>query len=148
MHFCFVCHCHQKQEGYGDTNYANWRKRTSDECRAFTEQYKAAENEKERQSVFDLAGLCWSELLRLPYFDPACFIVVDAMHNLFLGLVKEHFNGILGVCLNKDEPEVVLDIKLSDSWTFFSHKEQKSVKQLKKWLEAPLDYAEQANWNK
>jgi hypothetical protein len=148
MHFCSVCHCHRKKEGYGNTNYDGWKRRTADECRTFAEQYKAAENEKERQSIFDSAGLRWSELLRLPYFDPARFIVVDAMHNLFLGLVKEHFDGILGVRLNKDEPEVVLNIKLSDAWMFFSHKEQKSVKRLRKWLEAPLDYEEQANWNK
>ncbi|KAF8220225.1 hypothetical protein L208DRAFT_1335077, partial [Tricholoma matsutake] len=38
----------------------------------------------------------WSELLWLPYYDPTWFLVVDPMHNLFLGLIKEHFQGILG----------------------------------------------------
>ena len=28
----------------------------------------------------------WSEMLRLPYFDPIRFLVVDPMHNLFLGI--------------------------------------------------------------
>ncbi|PKB94663.1 hypothetical protein RhiirA5_303289 [Rhizophagus irregularis] len=28
----------------------------------------------------------WSELLRLPYFNPIRFLVIDPMHNLFLGL--------------------------------------------------------------
>ena len=28
----------------------------------------------------------WSEMLRLPYFDPIRFLVVDLMHNLFLGI--------------------------------------------------------------
>src|SRR5271170_6734088 len=28
----------------------------------------------------------WSEMLRLPYFNPIRFLVVDPMHNLFLGI--------------------------------------------------------------
>jgi len=28
----------------------------------------------------------WSEMLRLPYLDPIRFLVVDPMHNLFLGI--------------------------------------------------------------
>jgi hypothetical protein len=38
----------------------------------------------------------YSELLRLPYYEPTRFLIVDSMHNLFLGLIKEHFQGILG----------------------------------------------------
>ena len=30
----------------------------------------------------------WSELLRLPYFDPIQFLTVDPMHCLFLGIAK------------------------------------------------------------
>lgn len=66
----------------------------------------------------------------------------------FDGLVKEHFDGISGLRLNQDDAERVLDVKLSDTWTTFSDKEQKSVRRLKKWLEAPLDYEEQGNWHK
>ena len=33
-------------------------------------------------------GVRWSELLRLPYFDPIRFIIVDPMHCLFLGIAK------------------------------------------------------------
>ncbi|KAI0736043.1 hypothetical protein C8Q76DRAFT_297214 [Earliella scabrosa] len=36
----------------------------------------------------------WSELARLPYFDMCRMIVIDPMHNLFLGLVKTHFYHI------------------------------------------------------
>ncbi|KAI0749923.1 hypothetical protein C8Q80DRAFT_1120041 [Daedaleopsis nitida] len=36
----------------------------------------------------------WSELCRLPYFDMCRMIVIDPMHNLFLGLVKTHFYHI------------------------------------------------------
>ncbi|KAI6015498.1 hypothetical protein BKA83DRAFT_4061063, partial [Pisolithus microcarpus] len=36
----------------------------------------------------------YSELSRLPYFDLVQQIVIDPMHNLFLGLVKTHFYNI------------------------------------------------------
>ena len=33
-------------------------------------------------------GVRWSELLRLPYFDPVRFVTVNPMHFLFLGIAK------------------------------------------------------------
>ena len=30
----------------------------------------------------------WSEIYRLPYFDPTKFLIVDPMHCLFLGIAK------------------------------------------------------------
>ncbi|EXX60018.1 hypothetical protein RirG_183740 [Rhizophagus irregularis DAOM 197198w] len=33
-------------------------------------------------------GVRWSELLRLPYFDPIMFTIVDPMHCLFLGIAR------------------------------------------------------------
>jgi hypothetical protein len=52
-------------------------------------------------SVWDCAfaqtGIRWSELLRLPYWDPTCMVVVNAMHNLFLCLVKFHICTVLGI---------------------------------------------------
>ncbi|TFK82411.1 hypothetical protein K466DRAFT_468385, partial [Polyporus arcularius HHB13444] len=38
-----------------------------------------------RKNIFEKHGLRWSELLRLPYWDPTRFAVIDTMHNLFLG---------------------------------------------------------------
>lgn len=147
-HFCSICHCTRKKEGYGDVNYDEWEWRTHDECRESADQFRNATNPKERQAIFDRSGLRWSELLRLPYFDPVRFIVVDAMHNLFLGLVKEHLEGILGVCLEKEDDERVLEIKLSNAWKDFLPRDQKGVERLKKWLEARLDRDEESHWPK
>jgi hypothetical protein len=139
-HFCAICHCTRSEHGYGNTNYHSWKQRTNDECRTFANRYKDAEDEKEKQSVFDEAGLRWSELLRLPYFDPARYVVVDAMHNLFLGLLKEHFGGILGIYLQKPAAEIVLDINFSNLWKTFTPKERKSVDRIKTFLESLLNY--------
>jgi hypothetical protein len=135
-HFCSICHCTRAQ-GYGGTDL-RWRRRTNAECRVYADRYNKARNEKERQSIFDASGLRWSELLRLPYFDIAQFVVVDAMHNLFLGLIKEHFDGILGIRCDKEAEQPVFVVNLSDDWKAFTPTEQASVKRLKRWLEAPM----------
>lgn len=95
--FCSVCHCTQSCQGYGDTNYHNWKRRTNTECRNAAESYLRATTPESRLQEFNKAGFRWSELLRLPYFDVVRCVVVDSMHNLFLGLIKEHFRGILGI---------------------------------------------------
>ena len=84
------------------------------------------------------SGICWLELLRLPYFDIIQCVVVDAMHNLFLGLIKEHFIGILGIGLPRIQESKTFSIKFSVVPTDFTEKEKKSVETLKKWLEAPV----------
>ena len=88
-HFCAICRCTRKEHGHSNIN-------TNAECCTHTEDFKGAESEEESEAVFAASGLRWSELLRLPYFDPSCFVVVNGMHNLFLGLIQEHFQGILG----------------------------------------------------
>jgi Transposase family tnp2 len=138
-HFCAICYCTRSAHGFGNTDFFSWRRRTQNECKTFADHYNNASNEKTRQGIFDEAGLRWSELLRLPYFDLARFVVVDAMHNLFLGLIKEHFQGILGIGAWKDKDEMALSIKFSDEWTKFSMTEQKSIKRLKGYLESPMN---------
>src|SRR5204863_546950 len=54
-------------------NAIGWRRCNSDAARSqFAKQ----------------TGVRWSELLRLPYFDPIRFLTVDPMHCLFLGIAK------------------------------------------------------------
>ncbi|KAG5324758.1 hypothetical protein C0989_011767, partial [Termitomyces sp. Mn162] len=50
----------------------------------------------EASALVGKSGLRWTELLRLPYYKASTYLVVDVMHNLFLGLIKEHFQNILG----------------------------------------------------
>lgn len=77
---------------------------------------------------------------RLPYFDPSRFVVVDAMHNLFLGLIHEHFTGILGLHLptDKDKDPPVLQLRISDAWKQLSKNEGSSMKRVMSWLEKPM----------
>jgi len=85
-------------------------------------------------------GIRWTELLRLPYFDPSRFVVVDAMHNLFLGLTREHFD-ILGIRMDDDDDDdVVLDVFFPEEVTVpLNAKEQKTMKRLTKILKLRMN---------
>lgn len=58
--------------------------------------WRDAPNAAVRKTIFDDRGLRWSELLRLPYWDPTRYVLVDAMHNLFLGEFRHHCIRVWG----------------------------------------------------
>ena len=65
------------------------------------------------------------------------FVVVDAMHNLFLGLIHEHFSGILDIQLQPDKEKdiPVLHCNFSDAWRNLGSREQASMRRIIHWLE-------------
>jgi hypothetical protein len=68
----------------------------------------------ESDAIFAETGARWSELLRLPYFDPTRFIVIDAM---YLSLINRHFQDVLGIRLKKDLDldDPVIDLAFSSN---------------------------------
>ncbi|KAG1736388.1 uncharacterized protein EDB91DRAFT_1083356 [Suillus paluster] len=89
--------CWQNKSDIANFNYDTWEQRTCEEHRAAAEEWKNAETKSERNKVFARHGVRWSELLRLPYWDPVRFIVIDGMHNLFLGVVQHHFRNFIAI---------------------------------------------------
>ncbi|PCH34433.1 hypothetical protein WOLCODRAFT_148486 [Wolfiporia cocos MD-104 SS10] len=67
------------------------------EHRRLAEQWKSKTSVKVCQETFDKNGVWWSELLRLPYWDPILFTVIDTMHNQYLGLLKTHCRDVWGM---------------------------------------------------
>lgn len=63
------------------------------------------------------------------------------MHNLFLGLIQEHFQGILGIRLDKDDhaEEPAFDLNILIDLSTLLPQEQKSTRKLLKWLQMPLN---------
>lgn len=126
-----------------------WKAQTNEDCRALAERFRTAKSAAVAASSFDRTGLRWSGLLRLPYYNPTRFLVVDPMHNLFLGLIKEHFQGILGY--RKVTPktplpafsETTIRINIMDDPTNPVPNEKKtrsSVRKLVAFLEQPMDF--------
>jgi hypothetical protein len=86
-----------------------WTRRNIAQWRLDALEFKNAPSKASRARVFQRTGVRWSELLELDYWDPTKSVVVDAMHNLFLNLVKHHCREILQIDLlgdMKDEESV------------------------------------------
>ncbi|PPQ84375.1 hypothetical protein CVT24_009431 [Panaeolus cyanescens] len=98
--FCSMCKCTLKEHGYSNFDYDRWQHRTDADIRATSKLWRDASTTNAQDSIFSNSGVRWSQLTRLSYFDMAKCIAVDAMHNLFLGLVKDHMR-VLGISLPK-----------------------------------------------
>jgi hypothetical protein len=152
-YFCSVCWCNKTQHGYSNFDSATWKRRTNEDCRQFAERYHTATNAKHSASSFDRTGLRWSELLRLPYYDPTRFLVVDPMHNLFLGLIKEHFQGILGYYPPRTThptpaPRVDIHINIPPDPTNplpDAKGPRASIRRLISWLEEPFEFTDESS---
>ena len=146
-YYCSVCWCTKTEhQGYNNFQYNTWRYRTNEDCRKAAEKFRDATTPAKANSSFDKSGLRWSELLRLEYYDPTKFLAIDPMHNLFLGIIKEHFQSILG---NRPKPKVKskpsttsIHIQIPEDMMNPVPKEKTaraSVRRLMKWLEEPLE---------
>ncbi len=88
-HFCSFCRLTSKDGSSIDRE--SWpRAPTWSEQHQIAAQWREALSEKEREDIFNGTGLRWSELLRLDYWDPTRFALIDTMHNLFLGELRHH----------------------------------------------------------
>lgn len=155
-HFCTFCECNKTLHGYRDINIGAWEMRTNERCRASAQRFRDATSAKAASSTFDRTGMRWSELLRLPYYHPARFLVVDPMHCLFLGLIKEHFQGILGyrkpssLSSPSDPLSKALKIDITDTPSNplpVEKAPRASVRRLVSWLEQPMELEDQANFD-
>ncbi|EJD38817.1 hypothetical protein AURDEDRAFT_71822 [Auricularia subglabra TFB-10046 SS5] len=63
----------------------------------FVDLWNKATTIKEQEKLWSDYGMRWTELSRLSYWDPFRYLVIDPMHNLFLGLLKRHLRVIWGM---------------------------------------------------
>lgn len=91
------CHRCEKRSNYvnnqhsfgGMENMEEWFiKKDSTKHRQNALDWRRCKSNAERARFVKKNGVRWSELLRLPYFDPIRFVTVDPMHCLFLGIAK------------------------------------------------------------
>ncbi|RXW13939.1 hypothetical protein EST38_g11914 [Candolleomyces aberdarensis] len=82
----------------------SWPSRNLDSHRYWAEQWKDADSSS-RIKLFREHGLRYTPLLRLPYFNPPLFSIVDTMHNLLTGLLMRHCRNIWGMDLEIEAGE-------------------------------------------
>lgn len=95
-HICTVCTLKYKVN-LGDTNYEKWVLRDSAVLRNQAIKWRDAETEKDRVSIFNEYGVRWSELWRLPYWNPVRQLVVDVMHCILENNCSYHFRELLAL---------------------------------------------------
>jgi hypothetical protein len=93
--FCAMCKLTKNE--IRNLDHLNWPKSSRDEYIKAAEAWRDAPSKTKRKRLYKENGIRWSILLRLPYWDPTKCIVVDCMHNLFLGLVQFHFRQVIGI---------------------------------------------------
>ncbi|KJA21043.1 hypothetical protein HYPSUDRAFT_1089591 [Hypholoma sublateritium FD-334 SS-4] len=93
--FCTKCWVTQADKASNESFVRDgFRERTDKEHRAMMDEYLKCGTATARAAFVTLNATRYAELSRLPYFDICQMIVIDPMHNLFLGLVKTHFYHI------------------------------------------------------
>ncbi len=65
-----------------------WQPRTDKQHRSAVSEIQNSRNITQRNTLETKHGCRYSVLIELPYFDPTRMLVVDPMHNLFLGSAK------------------------------------------------------------
>lgn len=78
---------------FGNTDYSgfdrnNWPPRTNEAHRLAAESTRKCPNKTQRQKLESEVGCRFSVLLDLEYFDPVRMVILDPMHNIFLGSAK------------------------------------------------------------
>jgi hypothetical protein len=100
--FCSLCNL--LINDINNIDWWTWKPASREEQRIAALKWLNAPNKTQRAKVYKETGVRWSPLWDLPYWDPTKYVVVDGMHNLFLGLVKYHFREVLGMEILDSKP--------------------------------------------
>ncbi|KZS99697.1 uncharacterized protein LAESUDRAFT_603642, partial [Laetiporus sulphureus 93-53] len=106
-YFCSLCLL--KHTEIENLDWWNWPPRSCSQHRLDAERWKTASSIEERQRIYDSTDVRWSELLRLPYWDPIRFTAIDPMHALFLNGFGTHIENIWGVSIVDNYGQLILE---------------------------------------
>ncbi len=79
---------------YSGFDRAKWTLRSNNKHRADVKATLACTSKTARECKESELGCRYSSLLQLPYFDPVRMLIIDPMHNLYLGTAKHIFNNV------------------------------------------------------
>lgn len=97
----FCTFCTSSKFDMANFDVSSWTPRSWKEHLIAARAWLNAPTETKRQEQLEKNHVRWSEFLRLPYWNPVKFPVVDAMHNLFLVDCQAHCRFILGMNVAK-----------------------------------------------
>lgn len=79
---------------YSDFNRDSWKLRTNEQHRSDVKEILRCNTKTARAKKEAELGCRYSVLLDLPYFDPVRMLLLDPMHNLFLGTAKRMVRNV------------------------------------------------------
>ena len=82
------------QKDYSGFIRETWPKHTYTKHMEAVRKVSRSKNKTEKTLRERETGCRYSELFRLPYFDPITMCIIDPMHNVFLGSVKHLYKNI------------------------------------------------------
>lgn len=94
-HLCQFCNVRKKTLDVVDID--RFTLRSGYQVKSHCLRWKKAKKVSQRERIFKRHGVRYSVLLQLPYFDPLDDAVVEPMHNIFLGLLRNHGTEFLGL---------------------------------------------------
>ncbi|RPD52521.1 hypothetical protein L227DRAFT_514709 [Lentinus tigrinus ALCF2SS1-6] len=99
----FCSFCQLKKTDINQIDPGKWPRRECEEFRQLAKAWYVARDAKERERLFKTYGVRYSVLLELPYWKPTRYVVLDTMHNLFLGLFQRHCRKVFGMNIAVDD---------------------------------------------
>lgn len=94
--FCGTCNCEVLYgAGRTDFDHTDWAFRDREEMRKHAEKWRNAPTHADRQKIFKTTGVRYSELWRLPYWDPARQVAPDSMHAHLAGNAQNNCRNVL-----------------------------------------------------
>jgi hypothetical protein len=109
----FCSFCKLKKSDINNLNTLEWPSRSCEEHRLHAEEWRNAQDEKAQKKAFKRAGVRYTPLLQLPYWKPTKYVVVEAMHNLFLGLFHRHCRHIFGIDIKGVADDICEDLEVA-----------------------------------
>ena len=93
---CSRCYCNFGTGVFGKRDYSreNGTLRSNRKHREDVKTTLACSSKSAREHKESELGCRYSCLLRLPYFDPVRMLIIDPMHNLYMGTAKYIFNSV------------------------------------------------------
>lgn len=95
--------CKTPADNIENTDTATFEPRDLKQHRANANAWLEARTTFEREQLFERTGVRYSELLRLDYWNPFLYTVVDTMHNLYLGILQRHVRTIWGINVDMED---------------------------------------------
>lgn len=93
----FCSECRLQRDDIDELDASKWPRRSLLEHREAALRWQSATTGEEQYKEFQKNGIRWSEMLRLPYWDPTQYVVIDSMHCFYLGLFHRHVREVWGM---------------------------------------------------